>query len=171
MVAGVIQGFLLQPALDALNSAYSVVNAAPPPGSPADEVETQRGAPIPPSRGTRSASKAATSSVRAPRSGADLRFNGTRAKEPIASTSGSIPPIAQGARRPRPRRARPDQRWKRTVFAVFTTTGTGWVDAAGRPGRVHPQRGHRARGDAVLLPPELDLVPRRREKAADTGPR
>ena len=86
-------------------------------------------------------------------------------KEPIRVYAGLR--SAPDARTPRPHLAVEELErtgaFDREVLAVVTVTGTGWVDPDAAQSLEYEHNGNTAIvGSAVLLPPELDLVPRRR---------
>ena len=133
VVIGLIQGFLLDPALAALSSAYSVVNTGTEPGISQPTQPERSGSPA-------SLVKWSTLGVQ----GRDFTglgksvgptvqeisdFNGKPAMEPIRvyvglDSADSLQKRVDLALKELDR----THAWSRKIIAVFTTTGTGWVD-------------------------------------------
>ena len=172
VVVGVIQGFLLEPALAALNSAYSVVNEGTEPGVSQPTQPERSGSPaslVPWSTlGVQGRDFTGLGTNLGPTVEQLSDFSGGAATEPVRVYVGleSADSLEKRVDLAIAELDRTDA-WSRSALAVFTTTGTGWVDEQGREStRVHVQRRHGARRAAVLLPAELDLVPRRRRQGS-----
>jgi len=133
VVVGLIQGFLLDPALNALNSAYSVSNGSTEPGITQPTQPERSGSPA-------SLVKWSTLGVQGrdftglgPNVGPTKKqisdFSGKPATEPIRVYVG-LESADSLQKRVDLALAELDRThaWSRKLIAVFTTTGTGWVD-------------------------------------------
>jgi uncharacterized membrane protein len=129
LVLGVVQGFILDPALEALNSTYSVVNKGTDPGTVQPKNPERSGSPASlvawDTLGVKGRNFTGTGPTRKQLSD----FNGSRAKEPIRVYVGleSADTLDERVKLAMAELDRTDA-WSRKVIAVFTTTGTGWVD-------------------------------------------
>jgi uncharacterized membrane protein len=133
VVVALIQGFVLDPALAALNSAYSVVNTGTSDGvsQPAQAERSGSPASLVPwnTLGVQGRDFTGLGEKLGPTLQQLSEFNGTPAKEPIRvyvglSSADSLQERVDLALRELDR----TNAWSRQVIAVFTTTGTGWVD-------------------------------------------
>jgi uncharacterized membrane protein len=130
VVAGVIQGFLLDPAVEALNSTYSVVNTGTDPGIEQPTEPERSGSPASLVPWDTLGVKGRTFVASGPNPTQISQFNGEPAAEPIRVYVG-IDSADSLQERVDLALAELDRTnaWSRDVIAVFTTTGTGWVDA------------------------------------------
>jgi uncharacterized membrane protein len=129
LVIGVIQGFILDPAVEALNATYSVVNKGTDPGVEQPKDPERSGSPASlvswDSLGVKGRNFIGSGPTR--RELTD--FNGKQAKDPIRVYVGieSASDLSDRVALAMKELDRTDA-WSRKVIAVFTTTGTGWVD-------------------------------------------
>lgn len=171
IVAGVIQGFVLDPALAALNEAYAVVNKGTEPG-----VEQ----PLEPERSGSPTSLVAWDTLGVqgrdftglgPRASNISDFTDRPAKEPIRVYVGleSADSLDQRVQLTLDELDR-THAWSRTAIGVFTTTGTGWVDEKAASPLEYEQG-----GDTALVAMQYSYLPSwisflvDAQKAADTG--
>jgi uncharacterized membrane protein len=175
LVVGAIQGFLLDPALDALNAAYSVINDGTEPGITQPTGQERSGSP-------ESLVKWDTLGVQGrdftglgpnvgPTRAQIADFTGERAKEPIRVYIGlkSADSLDARVQLALDELDRTDA-WSRDVLGIFTTTGTGWVDehAASPLEYMH-------NGDTALVAMQYSYLPSwisflvDTDKAADAG--
>jgi uncharacterized membrane protein len=133
VVIGLVQGFLLHPALDALNSAYSVVNHGTTEGVSQPMQPERSGSPESlvkwDTLGVQGRDFTGIGKMIGPTSEQLTEFNGAPAKEPIRvyvglESAGSLDARVQLAMKELDR----TNAWSRKAIAIFTTTGTGWVD-------------------------------------------
>lgn len=171
VVVGLIQGFVLDPAVEALNSAFSLVNEGTEPGI------------VQPTASERSGSRASlvpwdTLGVKGrafvgsgPTVEEISRFNGAPAEEPIRVYVGidSADSLDEQVDLAIAELDRTDA-WERDVVAVLTSTGSGWINekAADPLEYIH-------NGDTALVGLQYSFLPSwisflvDDEKAADAG--
>jgi uncharacterized membrane protein len=129
IVAGLVQGFVLDPTLNALNASFSVVNDGTSPGIEQPTSPTRSGSPeshVPwDTLGVKGRDFVGSGPSRAE----IAAFTGRPARQPIRVYVGLGSASARDERVNLALREldRTDA-WSRDVLAVFTTTGTGWVD-------------------------------------------
>jgi uncharacterized membrane protein len=133
VVIGLVQGFLLHPALDALNSAYSVVNTGTTEGVSQPMQPERSGSPDSlvkwDTLGVQGRDFTGIGKMIGPTVEQLTAFNGTPAKEPIRvyvglESADSVEARVQLAMKELDR----TNAWSRKAIAIFTTTGTGWID-------------------------------------------
>jgi uncharacterized membrane protein len=133
VVIGMIQGFLLQPALGALNSAYSVVNDGTTEGVSQPTQPERSGSPaslVPwDTLGVQGRDFTGIGAKIGPSRAQLTEFNGAPAKEPIRvyvglKSADSVDARVALAMKELDR----TNAWSRKAIGIFTTTGTGWVD-------------------------------------------
>jgi uncharacterized membrane protein len=175
LVLGVIQGFLLDPAMDALNSAYSVINDGTEPGVSQPTQAERSGSPdslVPwDTLGVQGRDFTGVGEAVGPTVENISTFNGEPAKEPIRVYVGleSADSLDERVELALAELDRTDA-WSRDVVAIFTTTGTGWVDekAASPVEYIH-------NGDTALVALQYSYLPSwisflvDTDKAADAG--
>jgi len=133
VVVGVLQGFLLQPALDALNSAYSNINNSTEAGTTQPTQPERSGSPASLVPWDTLGVQGRDFTGIGPKLGPTVQqlssFNGAPAKEPIRVYVG-LASADSLQKRVDLALAELDRThaWSRAVIAIFTTTGTGWVD-------------------------------------------
>lgn len=134
LVIGTLQGFLLTPALDALNSAYSLKNDGTEPGVTQPTQPERSGSPeslVPWSTlGVQGRDFTGLGAKLGPTEEQIADFNGERrAKEPIRVYVGleSADSMEKRVQLVLDELDR-THAWSRKVLTLFTTTGTGWVD-------------------------------------------
>jgi uncharacterized membrane protein len=126
---GIVQGFILDPLVEGLNSTYSVVNKGTDRGTHRPMEAQRSGSPRSlvswDSLGVKGRNFVGTG----PTQEELTAFNGRQAKEPIRVYVGIE---SAGALEDRVALAMKEldrtHAWNRKIIAVFTTTGTGWVD-------------------------------------------
>jgi uncharacterized membrane protein len=175
VVVGLIQGFLLTPALDALNSAYSVINTGTEPGVSQPTQPEHSGSPaslVPWSTlGVQGRDFTGIGEKLGPTARQISDFNGTPAKEPIRVYVG-LESADSLQKRVDLALAELDRTnaWSRAAIAVFTTTGTGWVDE-----RAASPLEYMYNGDTALVALQYSYLPSwisflvDVQKAADSG--
>jgi uncharacterized membrane protein len=133
VVVGIIQGFVLEPALAALNSTYSVVNDGTSEGVTQPTSKERSGSPaslVPwDTLGVQGRDFTGVGEKLGPTTRQLTDFNGKRAKDPIRvyvglKSADTLHDRVDLAMRELDR----THAWSRKAIAVFTTTGTGWVD-------------------------------------------
>ena len=169
IVVGLIQGFILDPALGALNSAYSVINSGTEPGVSQPTQPERSGSPA-------SLVKWSTLGVQGrdftgigAKLGPSVRqlsdFNGAPAMEPIR--------VYVGLESADSRQKRVDlalaeldrtHAWSRAAIGVFTTTGTGWIDERAASPLEYMYNGNTGLVGMQYSYLPADLVPRRRQR-------
>ena len=133
VVIGLIQGFLLDPALDALNSAYSVVNTGTESGVSQPTQPERSGSPaslVPwKTLGVQGRDFTGLGKHIGPTVQEISDFSGRPAMEPIRVYVGleSADSLQKRVDLALDELDRTNA-WSRKIIAVFTTTGTGWVD-------------------------------------------
>jgi uncharacterized membrane protein len=175
IVVGLIQGFILDPALGALNSAYSVINSGTEPGVSQPTQPERSGSPA-------SLVKWSTLGVQGrdftgigAKLGPSVRqlsdFNGAPATEPIRvyvglESADSLQKRVDLALSELDR----THAWSRAAIGVFTTTGTGWIDE-----RAASPLEYMYNGNTALVGMQYSYLPSwisflvDVQKAADTG--
>ena len=133
VVIGLVQGFLFQPALDALNSAYSVVNDGTTEGVSQPMQPERSGSPASlvkwDTLGVQGRDFTGIGKMIGPTREQLTEFNGKPAKEPIRVYVGLKSASSVGARvQLAMKELDRTNAWSRKAIAIFTTTGTGWVD-------------------------------------------
>ncbi|HKY15434.1 MAG TPA: alpha/beta-hydrolase family protein [Microthrixaceae bacterium] len=171
VVVGLIQGFLLDPAMEALNAAYSVINDGTEPGIAQPSQSERSGSPaslVPwETLGTKGRNFIGSGPTRAEISG----FTDRPAEEPIRVYVGidSADSLAARVDLAMAELDRTDA-WSREVITVFTTTGTGWVDA-----KAADPVEYMHNGDTALVALQYSFLPSwisflvDADKAADAG--
>ena len=133
LVIGLIQGFLLDPALEALNSAYSVASTGTSDGVSQPTQDERSGSPaslVPwDTLGIQGRDFTGLGEKLGPTRKQLSEFSGTKAMNPIRVYVGlesatSLDERVDLAMKEFDR----TKAWSRDAIAVFTTTGTGWVD-------------------------------------------
>jgi len=133
VVVGVLQGFLLQPALSALNSAYSTINSSTEEGTTQPAQPERSGSPASlvawNTLGVQGRDFTGVGPKLGPTAAQISSFNATPAKEPIRVYVG-LASADSLQKRVDLALAELDRThaWSRSIIAIFTTTGTGWVD-------------------------------------------
>ena len=175
LVVGAIQGFLLEPALEALNSAYSVINTETEPGVSQPTQSERSGSPdslVPwDTLGVQGRDFTGSGELLGPTAEQITEFNGTPAEEPIRVYVGleSADSLDERVELVLAELDRTDA-WSREAIAVFTTTGTGWVDE-----RAASPLEYMYGGDTALVALQYSYLPSwisflvDVQKAADTG--
>jgi uncharacterized membrane protein len=175
VVIGLIQGFILDPALDALNSAYGVINNDTEPGVSQPTQPERSGSPdslVPwDTLGIQGRDFTGLGDAVGPTREQISDFTGRRAKEPIRVYVGidSAPSLDERVDLALAELDRTDA-WSRDVLAVFTTTGTGWVDE-----RAASPLEYMHNGDTALVALQYSFLPSwisflvDTDKAADAG--
>ena len=133
VVAGCIQGFLLTPLLDGLNTAYSANNKSTSPGVVQPTSPYRSGSPaslVPWSTlGEQGRDFTGAGSGVGPTAAEIGAFSGRPAMEPIRAYVGLESAATLDARvQLALRELDRTHAWSRKVIVVFTTTGTGWID-------------------------------------------
>lgn len=130
VVVGLVQGFVLDPLVQALNSTYSVVNTGTDPGIKQPAEPERSGSPASLVPWNSLGVKGRTFVASGPTVTQISQFNGRPATEPIRVYVGidSADSLKQRVDLAMAELDRTNA-WSRDVIAVFTTTGTGWVDA------------------------------------------
>jgi uncharacterized membrane protein len=175
IVIGMIQGFLLHPALDALNSAYGVVNEGTTEGVSQPTQFERSGSPaslVPwDTLGVQGRDFTGIGTMIGPTRAQLTEFNGSPAKEPIRvyvglESAGSVEARVELALKELDR----TDAWSRQAIGIFTTTGTGWVDE-----RAASPVEYMYNGDSALIGLQYSYLPSwisflvDVEKAADAG--
>jgi uncharacterized membrane protein len=175
IVIGMVQGFLLHPALDALNSAYGVVNEGTSEGVSQPQQPERSGSPasvVPwDTLGVQGRDFTGIGKMIGPTRAQLTEFNGAPAKEPIRvyvglESADSVEARVQLALKELDR----TDAWSRKAIAVFTTTGTGWVDE-----RAASPVEYMYNGDSALVGLQYSYLPSwisflvDVDKAADAG--
>ena len=133
VVIGMIQGFLLEPALDGLNAAYGVVNEGTSEGVTQPTQPERSGSPeslVPwDTLGVQGRDFTGIGTMIGPTRAQLTDFNGAEAREPIRvyvglESAGSVDERVQLALKELDR----TDAWSRQAIGIFTTTGTGWID-------------------------------------------
>jgi uncharacterized membrane protein len=130
LVAGLIQGFVLDPALSALNSAYSIKNDGTDPGIVRPTQPERSGSPASLVPWDTLGVKGRNFIGSGPTVEQIAEFTGETAEEPIRvyvglDSAGTLADRVDLAIAELDR----TNAWTRDAIVVFTTTGTGWVDA------------------------------------------
>jgi uncharacterized membrane protein len=175
IVIGLVQGFLLHPALDALNSAYGVVNEGTSEGVSQPQQPERSGSPdslVPwDTLGVQGRDFTGIGKMIGPTREQLTEFNGEPAKEPIRvyvglESADSVDDRVQLALKELDR----TDAWSRKAIAIFTTTGTGWVDE-----RAASPVEYMYNGDSALVGLQYSYLPSwisflvDVDKAADAG--
>jgi uncharacterized membrane protein len=175
VVIGLIQGFVLEPALAALNSAYSTVNDGTSEGVSQPTSSDRSGSPaslVPwDTLGVQGRDFTGVGAKLGPTRQQLSDFNGTRARDPIRvyvglKSADSLDARVELAMRELDR----THAWSRKAIAVFTTTGTGWVDE-----RAASPLEYMYNGDTALVGLQYSYLPSwisflvDVQKAADAG--
>ncbi len=171
LVAGVIQGFVLDPAVSALNSAYSVKNDGTDPGIRRQFEPERSGSPASRVPWDSLGVKGRNFIGSGPTAAQIAEFTGGPAEEPIRVYVGldSADSLADRVDLAIAELDRTNA-WDRKVIAVFTTTGTGWVDANAADPLEYMHN-----GDTALVAMQYSFLPSwisflvDLEKAADAG--
>jgi uncharacterized membrane protein len=175
VVIGLIQGFLLDPALSALNSAYSVINTGTEDGVTQPTQPERSGSPASlvkwSTLGVQGRDFTGIGKMLGPSVQQLTDFNGTPAKEPIRVYVG-LESADSLQKRVDLALAELDRThaWSRKVITVFTTTGTGWVDE-----RAASPIEYMYNGDSAEVAMQYSYLPSwisflvDVQKAADTG--
>jgi uncharacterized membrane protein len=175
VVVGAIQGFLLDPALNALNSAYSVINEGTEPGVTQPTQPERSGSPASlvkwDTLGVQGRDFTGIGEKLGPTREQIEAFNGRPAEEPIRvyvglESAGSLDERVDLALQELDR----TDAWSRDIIGVFTTTGTGWVDE-----RAASPLEYQHDGDTALVGLQYSYLPSwisflvDTDKAADAG--
>jgi uncharacterized membrane protein len=175
LVVGVVQGFLLTPLLDALNSAYSVKNTTTSEGVSQPTSPYRSGSPaslVPwDTLGEQGRDFTGVGAVVGPTAADIAHFNGQPATEPIRVYVGlQSAPTLQDRVNLALRELDRTHAWSRKVLVVVTTTGTGWVDE-----RAASALEYMFNGDTAEVGMQYSYLPSwvsflvDQQKAADTG--
>jgi len=133
LVVGMLQGFLLDPLLNGLNSAYSVKNTSTSEGvvKPTSPFRSGSPASLVPwdTLGEQGRDFTGSGSGVGPTAAQIAAFDGKPAMEPIRAYVGlaSAPTLGERVQLAL-RELDRTHAWSRKVLVVFTTTGTGWID-------------------------------------------
>jgi uncharacterized membrane protein len=175
LVVGLIQGFILDPALGALNSAYSVINSGTEPGVSQPTQPERSGSPASLVRWSTLGVQGRDFTGIGEKLGPTVRqlsdFNGAQAKEPIRVYVG-LESADSLQKRVDLALAELDRThaWSRAAIGVFTTTGTGWIDE-----RAASPLEYMYNGNTALVGMQYSYLPSwisflvDVQKAADTG--
>jgi uncharacterized membrane protein len=175
LVVGLIQGFILDPALGALNSAYSVINSGTEPGVSQPTQPERSGSPASLVRWSTLGVQGRDFTGIGEKLGPTVRqlsdFNGAPAKEPIRVYVG-LESADSLQKRVDLALAELDRThaWSRAAIGVFTTTGTGWIDE-----RAASPLEYMYNGNTALVGMQYSYLPSwisflvDVQKAADTG--
>jgi uncharacterized membrane protein len=171
LVAGMIQGFILDPALEALNTAFSITNDGTSEGIVPPDTPLRSGSPQSEVPWDSLGVKGRDFIGRGPTVEEISDFNGSPAREPIRIYVGlrSAPSLDDRVDLVMKELDRTDA-WSRDVLVIFTTTGTGWVD----PQVVDPVE-YMHGGDTAIVATQYSYLPSwisflvDQQKAADAG--
>ena len=171
LVLGFVQGFILNPLLDGLNAAFAEVNDGTEPGIVQPENPERSGSPASSVTWESLGVKGRDFIGSGPSTAEIEDFTGQPAEEPIRVYVGlkSADDVEARVALAMEELDRTGA-WDREVLAVFTTTGTGWVDA-----RAADPLEYMHGGDTALVALQYSYLPSwisflvDQEKAADAG--
>ena len=171
LVLGFVQGFILNPLLDGLNAAFAEVNDGTEPGIVQPENPERSGSPQSSVTWESLGVKGRDFIGSGPSTAEIEAFTGQPAEEPIRVYVGlkSADDVEARVALAMEELDRTGA-WDRDVLAVFTTTGTGWVDA-----RAADPLEYMHGGDTALVALQYSYLPSwisflvDQEKAADAG--